>query len=86
MACMQHSSLLLIGRTRISELELCMIHQKFLITSITNRGPTDRFPIAGGGKGLLSFEGSEKHKIVDRCRSVVSKMIDMCQDARGCHL
>jgi hypothetical protein len=31
-----------------------------------NRGSTKRFPIAGG-EGLLSFEGTNKMKIVDHC-------------------
>jgi hypothetical protein len=44
-----------------------------------NHGSTNKFPIAG--KGLLSFEGTNKLKIVERCRSVVSRMINVCKDA-----
>jgi hypothetical protein len=45
-----------------------------------NRGSTAVLPIAGG-KGLLSFEDSEKPKIVDRCKLVVMGMLDACAEA-----
>ena len=45
-----------------------------------NRGSTAVLPIAGG-KGLLSFEDSEKQKIVDRCKLVVIGMLDACAEA-----
>jgi hypothetical protein len=45
-----------------------------------NRGSSASLPIAGG-KGLLSFEGSNKVKIVEHSRSVVSHMLHICQEA-----
>jgi hypothetical protein len=45
-----------------------------------NQGSSASLSIAGG-KGLLLFEGTDKPKIVQHCRSVFSHMLHICQEA-----